>query len=152
MQALAVETIAGVPRWATIGTTGTISALYTVTGGIRAVIWTDIMQFFCLTGALLLVTATAIFGGAGFGGSLDINAAAAHLRFVDLDPTPTAQYSVLALTIGGTAAGMIQTVSDQIAVQRILSASSAEAAQRAYWMKLWYAPDYFCLRWCSSHL
>ena len=156
--ALAIEALVDTPRWVTIVATGGISAAYTVTGGMRAVIWTDILQFFVLTGSLLVVTAVALWrsphsasdgqpnggtgiggggggGGAGISGTLEISEAAGHLELLDLSLDPTAVHSFWALAVGGIFANMIQTISDQIAVQRVLSARTVENAQSAYWMK-----------------
>jgi sodium-coupled monocarboxylate transporter 8/12 len=138
--AVAVETLVGAPMWLTIGSTGLVSTVYTVKGGMRAVIWTDIMQFFVLTGALLLVTAAATWAGAGVTGSYRVNAAAHHMRVADFSFDPTAQYSFFVLTVGGVFAGLIQTISDQIAVQRIMTARTIEDAQQAYWMKFAIVP------------
>ena len=129
--AVAVEAVAQVPRWPTIVLTGTVSAAYTVAGGMRAVIWTDIMQFFVLSGALMLVAGAATWKN-GIGGTLAINAAADHLKWFDPNPDPTVTFSVYAVFIGGIAGGLVQTISDQIAVQRILSAATATEATRAY--------------------
>lgn len=42
--ALAIEALAATPRWVTILATGAVSAMYTVTGGMRAVIWYDTLR------------------------------------------------------------------------------------------------------------
>jgi sodium-coupled monocarboxylate transporter 8/12 len=141
--ALAIEALVDAPRWVTILATGGISAAYTVTGGMRAVIWTDIMQFFVLTGALLVVTAVALwrpreYGGgdtAGIESMLETSRATGHLQLVDFSLDPRRTHSFWALAVGGIFANMIQTISDQIAVQRALSASTIQHAQNAYWMK-----------------
>lgn len=43
---------AGWPAWATITGVGLVGILYTVMGGMKAVIWTDVLQFFVLVGGL----------------------------------------------------------------------------------------------------
>jgi sodium-coupled monocarboxylate transporter 8/12 len=74
------------------------------------------------------------------GSTLDINRQAGHLEWLNTSPAPTETFSMYAVFIGGTTGGLIQTISDQIAVQRILSASSAREATRAYWFKFLLVP------------
>ena len=62
------------------------------------------------------------------------------MRVADFSFDPTAQYSFFVLTVGGVFAGLIQTISDQIAVQRIMTARTIEDAQQAYWMKFAIVP------------
>src|SRR5438552_1196167 len=53
--ALALEQVTGLPLWFTILCTGILTTLYTTLGGIKAVIWTDTMQFVVLMGGQLLI-------------------------------------------------------------------------------------------------
>ena len=53
--ALALDAVANVPSWATIVVCGVASGVYTVAGGLRAVIYTDVMQFFVLVAGVLIV-------------------------------------------------------------------------------------------------
>ena len=94
-----------------------------------------------LTGGQLLVTFAATWESGGLVAMLGTNRAAGHLRWVDswrFDLTDA--WSFWNLLVGGVAAGLVQTISDQIAVQRILSARSAHDASRAYWMKFVLVP------------
>lgn len=43
------------PCWLTILLIGGIGLIYTVTGGIKAVVWTDVIQFFFMFGGLFLI-------------------------------------------------------------------------------------------------
>ena len=46
--ALVLHTVTGLPLVETIIGVGVVATLYTVVGGMRAVIWTDVCQFFVL--------------------------------------------------------------------------------------------------------
>lgn len=58
--ALALEQITGLPLWFTILCTGILTTVYTTFGGIKAVIWTDVMQFVVLIGGQLLILLVAL--------------------------------------------------------------------------------------------
>lgn len=48
--ALALEQVTGLPLWFTILCTGILTTTYTTLGGMKAVIWTDVIQFCVLLG------------------------------------------------------------------------------------------------------
>src|SRR3954468_3354989 len=58
--ALALEQATGLPLWFTIVCTGVLTTFYTTLGGMKAVIWTDVMQLVVLFGGQLLIALTAI--------------------------------------------------------------------------------------------
>ncbi len=55
--ALVVEQVFGLPIWAALVVLGGLTTVYTVFGGMKAVIWTDVVQFFVLMGGLVAVIA-----------------------------------------------------------------------------------------------
>lgn len=54
LPALVMEQIAGVPLPLGVITIGALTGLYTVVGGFRAVVWTDLMQCFIMLGGAVL--------------------------------------------------------------------------------------------------
>lgn len=54
LPSIALSAVAGIPVWAAIVIMGVLATIYTVAGGIGAVIWTDVIQFFVLMGGALL--------------------------------------------------------------------------------------------------
>jgi len=52
--ALAMTVIIGVPVWVGLLVLGGLTTLYTVLGGMKAVLWTDVAQFFVLMGGIVL--------------------------------------------------------------------------------------------------
>ncbi len=135
--ALALEQATGLPLWFTIVVTGVLTTFYTTIGGMKAVIWTDIMQLIVLFGGQLLIAITAILrvpGGitevariASEGGKLDVS--------MSLDPTVRA--TLWGLLIGSAFMNLVQMATDQVSVQRYLTAKSLKEAQRGLWLKLW---------------
>jgi sodium-coupled monocarboxylate transporter 8/12 len=59
---LALTLATGVPLWTCILVIGICTTLYTIKGGMRAVIWTDLIQFIVLFGGLLLMICVAMSG------------------------------------------------------------------------------------------
>ncbi len=57
---LALQEIAGIPLIPSVAIMGVAVTLYTLKGGMRAVIWTDFMQFFVLIGGALLMLLFAL--------------------------------------------------------------------------------------------
>lgn len=59
---LALTAATGVPLWVCILVVGLATTLYTMKGGMRAVIWTDLTQFIVLVGGLILMILIAMSG------------------------------------------------------------------------------------------
>ena len=118
---LALEAVAGIPIWATVLCAGVVSAAYTIHGGMRTVIWTDIMQFGVLWGGMLLLTAVA--WSRIDGDILAIAEDADRLTFADPGSSGnyidwTSPYAFWNIVIGGIPLALVQMATDQIAVQR----------------------------------
>ena len=58
--ALAVASVTGLPLWFSIIAIGLLTTIYTTLGGMKAVIWTDVMQFFTLFGGQIAIAWVAI--------------------------------------------------------------------------------------------
>ena len=118
---LALEAVAGIPIWATVLCAGVVSAAYTIHGGMRTVIWTDIMQFGVLWGGMLLLTAVA--WSRIDGDILAIAEDADRLTFADPGSSGnyidlSSPYAFWNIVIGGIPLALVQMATDQIAVQR----------------------------------
>ena len=111
---------------------GATTLLYTYHGGMRAVVWTDVIQTFVYLGgalgALYLIGVgveggwTTIFDRAGDAGKLKV-----FDPYVGLDRPHT----ILAGLLGGAFLSMASHGADQIIVQRLLTSSSLRDARRA---------------------
>lgn len=53
--ALALAQVMGMPMWASLLILGGLTTLYTVFGGMKAVLWTDVIQFFVLMGGVIAI-------------------------------------------------------------------------------------------------
>ncbi len=135
--ALAIMEITAWPLWISVLLTGLAATLYTTLGGMKAVIWTDSLQFLVLCGGILLILGFAIAEvPGGFPAAWEHASKAGRTRFLNFDLDPTVRITFWGAILGGTCHNLIQMVTDQISVQRYLTAKSLEECQRALWLKL----------------
>ena len=125
------------PAWVTITTVGVIGIIYTVCGGLKAVIWTDVMQFvvlvFGLAGAVVilcmnidggLIGAVSYAIDKGHGASLF-----AEASFYKLNPYVRLCFWILLLNT--IMAPLFYCSADQISVQRLLSTKTYNDAKKS---------------------
>jgi solute:Na+ symporter, SSS family len=110
---------------------GVAMIIYTVRGGVSAVIWTDVVQMFVYiagAAAVALSLLTRIPGG----WPAIVTAGRAAGKFVVLDASldPSRAYTIWAGVLGGVALTLATHGTDQFLVQRLLSARSAREASR----------------------
>ena len=58
---LALQQIVGWPVWVCVALVGGLTTLYTVLGGMKAVLWTDVMQFFVLVGGIVVMAGVVLW-------------------------------------------------------------------------------------------
>ena len=133
LPALALSTITGIDVYACIFIMGVLSTLYTVIGGMEAVIWTDVLQTVVLVGGMLL----AIVMIAGDLGGFGVISAAAHegaktrMWNSSLSATDLTSWSLL---LGTLALQFGPYTTDQSVVQRYLTTKDEKAAARSIWL------------------
>lgn len=110
--------------------TGAITLIYTWVGGIRAVVWTDILQLFVyiLGGVATLVVALHMAGGISA-----LGAAYDHRKMVFLDFSFSFKhtYTLWSGLIGGALLSAASHGTDHLIVQRLLAARSLGDARKA---------------------
>ncbi len=121
--------------WATpasILVLGVVTLFYTWHGGVRAVVWTDVLQ----TGVYLLggVAAIVLIGqgvDGGWSAILGRAGAAGKLRLFDVSLGFDRPHTLVAGLLGGAFLSMASHGADQIIVQRLLTSRSLSDARRA---------------------
>ena len=133
LPAIALSTVTGLNLYACILAMGALAAVYTVLGGIEAVIWTDVLQVIVLMGGAigsLLLIAGSVDGG--FGGI--VSAGLAHGKFHTFnwswDHTTQA---VWVMVLGSFLSAVMPNTADQSVVQRYLTTRNERAAKQAAW-------------------
>jgi solute:Na+ symporter, SSS family len=123
----------GTGGWISILIVGVLTLFYTFEGGMRAVIWTDVVQFaLYLTGS---VAAFLLLLHKIPGGWPDVVTAAAaaggKLRVFDFALSLTRDYTFWSGVIGGTFLTMASHGTDQTLVQRLLAARNERDSKTA---------------------
>ena len=109
---------------------GFVTLVYTWVGGLRAVVWVDVIQLgvYLLGGIATLIVATHIAGGPdAFGRAWD----AGKLTAVDFSFSFTKTYTFWGGLIGGALLSAASHGTDHLIVQRLLAARNLKDAQRA---------------------
>ena len=109
---------------------GAFTVVYTYHGGMRAVIWTDVLQ----TGVYLLggVAALVLIGNGvdgGWGAIFDRAGAAGKLKMFDFYTGFDRPHTIFAGLIGGAFLSMASHGADQLIVQRLLASSNLRDAR-----------------------
>jgi SSS family transporter len=129
--ALVISVVTQVPVTPAIIAIGTAMIIYTVRGGVAAVIWTDVVQLFVYVAgaAVVFVSLVSLIPG-GWSEVTRTGFAANKFRVLDLSWTLSRPYTLWAGTLGGAALTLSTHGTDQFLVQRLLSARSAREAAR----------------------
>lgn len=135
--ALALQQATGLSLEFTILCTGLLTTFYTTLGGMKAVIWTDMLQLAVLFGGQLMIAMVAL--GKVPGGAEGVyDLALAKGRFdLSFSTDPTARMTFWTVVIAAPFLNLIQLGTDQVSVQRYLTARSLREAKRGLWIKLW---------------
>lgn len=123
----------GIPDWWLIVLLGMVTTLYTFLGGMRAVIWTDVVQGFAmLFGVVVVIVGVWWQLDGGPERVREIAAGLGRMQMVDLRFNWTDQWSLWGALPHWVLANLSFYVADQITAQRILSAKNVNAARTSY--------------------
>ena len=111
---------------------GALTVFYTYQGGMRAVIWTDVIQtsVYLVGGCAAVILIGRLVSG-GWPAVLAAAGEAGKLRFIDTSTSLSRPYTLWAGVFGGAFLTMASHGADQLIVQRLLAASSLRDARRA---------------------
>jgi SSS family transporter len=111
---------------------GTLTILYTIRGGMRAVVWTEIVQasVYILGGVSAIVLIGHLVSG-GWPAILPAARAAGKLKAISWYTGFDQPHTVWAGLLGGAFLSMASHGADQLIVQRLLSAKSLRGSQAA---------------------
>ncbi len=109
-----------------------LSLIYTYIGGVKAVIWTDAVQFglFLIGGLFALFYIPTLVEG-GWSGAFTTAANAGKLHFLNTVFTFSAPFNIWMGVIGGTALVMSTHGAEQLIVQRVLACRNIADGRKA---------------------
>jgi solute:Na+ symporter, SSS family len=130
--------VLGIPFWTGAMIVIFATGIYTIFGGLKAVLYTDMVQLFILLGGMLLATYFALSNIGGWSGMTeaidryaDIHPAIDRNSFFNLwRPSSDTQYPWTGLMFGAPILGVWYWCTDQFIVQRVLSAKDISNGRR----------------------
>ncbi|MGH7574778.1 MAG: sodium:solute symporter [Longimicrobiales bacterium] len=130
--AIPIALITGWPYWLSILVAGVFTLIYTYYGGLRAVIWVDVIQFFLyLVGGVVALWALVRLVPGGWDAIVAAAQPEHKFRVLQLDGGPASASWLFTGLIGGAFLSMASHGVDQLIVQRLLAARSLADARRA---------------------
>ena len=131
LPSLAISAVTGLPVMPCIAVMGILATVYTVMGGISAVIWTDVLQVIALFGGAILAFVLMVLGSdGGIAGWAATNMEYEKFRAIDASFDYT--QPVIWIILLGTIIHVGTATSDQVMVQRVLSTPDVKHARRSY--------------------
>ncbi|VDN11878.1 unnamed protein product [Dibothriocephalus latus] len=108
---------------------GLVATFYTTIGGIKAVVWTDLIQMVVMLVGFIMIIAMGAAELGGIDRVVQIAADGKRLDIFNFDFNPFVRHSFFALTFGG--AGMVLSIyaSNQTSVQRYLACKDLKTAK-----------------------
>lgn len=133
LPALAVSHATGLPHEACILICGAVAILYTVLGGMEAVVWTDVLQAFAIFGGAAAAIVVLVAGAGGPAETWEAAAAAGKTRAWNPSWSLLTDSGWLVLA-GGFFLQFGPYSADQAIVQRYMTTRDAPSAARAIWL------------------
>lgn len=130
--ALVLKLLTGLPLWECILLTGALTTVYTTLGGMKAVIYTDILQFLTVMAGLTLIffsTIKHVHGG--LEAVYQIARNHGRLRLFNLSTSPNQLTSLWSCVLGGSVLSLAALISDQAILQRLFTVRSAKDCKRS---------------------
>jgi len=134
--ALAVAT--GWPFYQNLLAMGTVSVLLAASGGMRGVVWSELVKFLALFVSLIAILATLwLRVDGGMVAAWNIAYEGGRLEAFDFSLDPTVTFAFWGTLIGTFFQQLSSYGADQITIQRYLASSSLEESQKAYRFAAW---------------
>jgi SSS family transporter len=136
--AVALAVVTGWPIHGTIVLMGTVSVVLACLGGMRAVVWAEVIKFVALFVSMIAIV--AMLGAkieGGLGTAFEICRAGGRLHAFNWAWDPTVTFSVWAVMIGSFFQNLSSYGADQITIQRYLTSRSLAESRRAYTLSTW---------------
>ena len=134
---LAIGAISGLNQYGVIIGLGVIAIVYTMLGGLRAVMWTDVLQFFVFFGTIVFAAGLLIYHSDGGANGLVKTYFADRENLVfDFTLDPRLRFATIAILTGSFLEGLSAFGADQVAVQRYIAARDLKTSQTGFMINL----------------
>jgi len=130
---VAISGISGVDQIVVIISLGTVAIFYTMLGGLRAVMWTDVLQFFIFAGTIIFALGLLVSqGDGGLSGIIETYSKGRENLILNFSIDPTFRFTTWAMLIGSFLEGLSAFGADQVAVQRYIAARDVKTSQKGF--------------------
>ena len=137
LPAVAIASVTGIDIYLLIAIMGVICIIYTVMGGIEAVVWTDVAQVIILLGGAVLCFFVAVFNiEGGFQTVITKGMEADKFTLFRLGWKPD-DLVLWVCIVGFFFLNIIPYTSDQSVVQRYLTVKDEKQAAKSLWVNAW---------------
>lgn len=110
-----------------------ICIFYTSMGGIKAVVWTDVIQTIVMIGAIILVIIKGTLDAGGAAAVWERNWNSGRIEAPNFDVNPLSRHTVWSLVFGGVLYWLQSSAINQNMIQRYLSLPDFKTARRSLW-------------------
>ncbi|XP_075970300.1 sodium-coupled monocarboxylate transporter 1-like [Anticarsia gemmatalis] len=110
-----------------------VCIFYTSLGGLKAVVWTDVIQTIVMIGSMLIVIVKGTLMVGGFGEVVKLNWQTDRLEFPPMELDFTERHSIWSVTVGATFYWIGNIAVNQSMLQRFLSLPELKSSKRAVW-------------------
>lgn len=146
LTAIVLQYVVGLDLWICVTVVGVITILYTFLGGMKSVVWNDCIQFviYIIGGLVAMAVILVLLGGGwtglgdlsanlsnGWGRLTDFGRDCGKFQLIDLTFDLSRSYTLWSGLIGGVFVALATHGTDQLMVQRYLSARGQKQAAGA---------------------
>ncbi|XP_017079739.2 sodium-coupled monocarboxylate transporter 2-like [Drosophila eugracilis] len=129
--ALTLNQVSGISVNVIVPVTSFICILYTSVGGIKGVVWTDVIQSLVMAGAMMIVIIKGTMDLGGLSVVLDHNRQFDRLVGPEMTFDPTVRMGFFAIFVGGTLFKIMADGINQTIVQRYLTLPNNQDVKKA---------------------
>lgn len=148
---LVMQMVTGLPAAYCVFLVGGLTTFYTTLGGMRAVIWTDVLQFATVMTGIGLIFATAFLNlPGGLPEAYKVAAAAGRLDAFNFSTDPRELTSIWAALAGGLVLCMGPLTTDQAILQRLFTTRSAVDCRRSILLQALLVVPVSVLLFCAG--
>ncbi|XP_061689059.1 sodium-coupled monocarboxylate transporter 1 isoform X2 [Syngnathoides biaculeatus] len=134
--ALALNQITGMDLWGVLVATGAVCIFYCTLGGLKAVIWTDVLQMVIMLAGFVAVVARGAVLQGGLDKIWEDANQGGRLKTFDFDPDPLKRHTFWSIIIGGSVTWMSVYSINQSQVQRYISCKTLRHAKMSLYVNM----------------
>ncbi|XP_067120884.1 sodium-coupled monocarboxylate transporter 1-like [Centruroides vittatus] len=133
---LALSQVTGIGLWFAVLSTGIVCTFYTTIGGMKAVVWTDLVQVLMMFISMFTVVAKGANDVGGMRQVWETSVNGKRIEFFNFDTDIGQRHTFWNLLVGGYFMWLSTYGVNQAMVQRYLSLPTLKAAQKTVWINL----------------